>query len=359
MPVRRRKTSHLGVATPRERVNAQERLEFWRVSKNMKLDETFMHFLLEHQLRNERTLNFLILMESILTAARQIDYQYRAGALQRNLGEAGKSNVQGESVMRLDEMAHQLVLYYLDESHQVIEAVSEEGTGSIPLNEKGRYFVYFDPIDGSSNIKHSLPVGFLFGIAKRNLDGPEDGHLRAGKEFIAAGMFLIPSGMFTFALRDSGTWRFLMDETGVYVRPERLHFSTNKITWELSYNAGNKDAFAPGIKEWLGANGAKFAFRYAGSLVVDFHRLLHNGGMFLYPAIVQDADPNKNRPEGKLRLMYEAAVVAFIAKEAGGIAVDSTGRNILHVEPASIHQRTALFVGNAELIEDIKPFLQV
>ena len=93
---------------------------------DMTFDETFMHFLLEHQMRNNRTLNFLILMESILTAARRIDGLYRAAALSQTLGEAGKTNVQGENVMEMDVMAHETVLHYLSESKQVIQATSEE-----------------------------------------------------------------------------------------------------------------------------------------------------------------------------------------------------------------------------------------
>jgi fructose-1,6-bisphosphatase I len=324
----------------------------------MQLDETFMHFLLEHQRRNSRTLNFLILMESILTAARQIDYRYRAGALQDNLGEAGRTNVQGEKVMELDLMAHQIVMHYLNESNQVIEATSEEVESEIPLNKDGRYIVYFDPLDGSSNIKHSLPVGFLFGIVKRNLDGPENCQLRAGKDFIAAGMFLIPSGMFTFALRGAGTWRFLMDETGVYVRPARLYFPEDKQTWELSWNASNRDSFQPAVRDWLNENEANYNFRYAGSLVVDFHRLLHNGGMFCYPAIVNDPNPKRNRPDGKLRLLYEGSVVAFLAKEAGGMAINEDGEDILSVEPSERHQRTALYVGNTEVVRSIRSVLR-
>lgn len=324
----------------------------------MKLDETFMHFLLEHQRRNNRTLNFLILMESILTAARQIDHCYRSGALQQTLGEAGQVNVQGENVMEMDLLAHQIVLHYLNESNQVIEATSEEVKDAIPLNDDGRYLVYFDPLDGSSNIKHSLPVGFLFGIVKRNLDGPEDCRLRPGRDFIAAGMFLIPSGMFTFALRGAGTWRFLMDESGVYVRPARLSFPDLRKTWELSFNAGNLSTYQKPVQSWLTESEGKYAFRYAGSLVVDFHRLLHNGGMFCYPAVVNSSDPKKNRPDGKLRLMYEAAVVAFIATEAGGLAVNEAGEEVLDVEPTDRHQRSALYVGNREVVEEIQKVLR-
>lgn len=323
----------------------------------MQLDETFMNFLLNHQRKNKRTLNFLILMESIMTAARKIDYLYRSGALRRTLGEAGTTNVQGESVMKMDLLAHEVVLHYLSESKQVMEVTSEEVKDEIRLNDDGRYIVYFDPIDGSSNVRHSLPVGFLFGVVKRDLDKDESYRLRSGREFIAAGMFLIPSGLFTFALRNAGTWRFLMDETGVYVRPTRITLPSDRKSWELSWNVANTETFKKPVAEWLHTNGDKYNFRYAGSLVVDFHRMLHSGGMFLYPSIVNHKDAEKNKPEGKLRLLYEAAVVSFIAHEAGGFAVDDNGQDLLDVVPKERHQRSALYVGNRELVSDIQNVL--
>ena len=289
-----------------------------------------------------------------MTAARRIEFAYRSGALQQTLGEAGQTNVQGESVMQMDLMAHEIILHYLKESKQVMEITSEEVKDEIRLNEDGRYIVYFDPIDGSSNVKHSLPVGFLFSIVKRDLDTTETYRLRTGREFIAAGMFLIPSGLFTFALRNSGTYRFLMDETGTYVRPKKLMFPESPKTWELCWNVSNRTAYNALVKEWLDAQESRYSFRYAGSLVVDFHRLLHNGGMFLYPSIVNHFDPSKNKPEGKLRLLYEAAVVAFIANEAGGMAVDELGRDLLDVVPTERHQRSALYVGNKELVLEIQ-----
>ena len=324
----------------------------------MKLENTFMHFLLEHQMRHGRTLNFVILMDSIVTAAQYIEYYYLTGALKKNLGEAGQTNVQGESVLRLDLVANQIVMRYLAGSHQVIEATSEEFDDEVRMNENGRYFVYFDPLDGSSNVKHSLPVGFLFGIGKRNLDKPEDYHLRKGVEFIAAGMFLIPAGIFTFALRNSGTWRFVKDEAGIYIRPERIFLPENKKTWETSYNSGNLTTFSPKVQQWLAKVTPNYAFRYAGSLSVDLHRMLNNGGIFCYPAIVNHPNPKKNRPEGKLRLMYECAVAACIVKEAGGAAVDENGIDINEIAPTKRHQRTALYVGNKEMVEDVRQVLK-
>jgi fructose-1,6-bisphosphatase I len=81
-----------------------------------------------------------------------------------------------------------------------------------------------------------------------------------------------------------------------------------------------------------------YSSRYVGSLVADFHRTLLKGGVFLYP-------PTQRYPAGKLRLLYEANPIAFLAEQAGGIATDG-GRRILDVEPTSLHQRTALAVGS-------------
>jgi fructose-1,6-bisphosphatase I len=318
-----------------------------------KFEQTFADFLLHHQERHNRTYHFLILMDALVTAAKLIQHYYLTGALRGNLGQAGAVNVQGEDVMRMDQIANEIVLHYLRASGRVIHAVSEESKEVVSISPEGRYFIYFDPLDGSSNIPHGLPVGFLFGIAKRNLDGPEDGHLRAGRDYIAAGMFVIPTGTFTLGLKEAGVWRFHIDETMTFVRPTQMILPDDKSQWELSFNEANRRTFAEGVQQWIAENEDKYAFRYLGALAGDFHRVLANGGMFMYPAIVNHPNPKKNRPEGKLRLMYEASVVAFMCREAGGTAVDEHGVPILDIQPANPHQRTALYVGSRALVDDI------
>jgi fructose-1,6-bisphosphatase I len=325
----------------------------------VRFEQTIMNFLLQHQESHSRTGHFLILMDSMISAAKHIQHYYLTGALKGNLGLAGDVNVQGEDVMRMDQIAHEITIHYLKSSGRVIHAVSEESDEIISINpDGGRYYVYFDPLDGSSNIAHGLPVGFLFGIAKRNLEGPEDGHLRPGKDFRAAGMFVIPTGTFTLALKDAGTWRFHIDETMNFVRPTRLTLPASSKSWELSFNASNRKTYSEPVQKWISENEGKYAFRYLGALAGDFHRILANGGMFMYPAIVNHPNPKKNRPEGKLRLLYEAAVVAFMAHEAGGTAVDETGTPILDIQPKKHHQRTALYVGSKGLVEDIAGVLK-
>jgi fructose-1,6-bisphosphatase I len=328
----------------------------------MKLEQSFMDFMLHHQERHRRSYNFLVLLEAVQTAAKYIQYFYQTGSLKNIMCEAGFTNVQGENVMKMDDMADAIVMHYLRRSNQVITAVSEEEPDPVSLNEEGgRYFFYYDPLDGSSNVKHNLPVGFMFAVAKRNLDGPEDHHLRRGSELRAAGIFLIPNGVFTLALAETGVFRFHLDETMTYVIPDnsdRLVMPEDRKEWELSFNASNRTTFAAPVQEWIAENEPKYAFRYMGSLAGDFHRLLSNGGMFMYPAIVNHPRPDKNRPKGKLRLLYEANVAAFIAREAGGFAIDEHGDDILEIEPGSPHQRTALYVGSRALVEDIRERLR-
>ncbi|MCX5811874.1 MAG: hypothetical protein NT178_04935 [Proteobacteria bacterium] len=325
----------------------------------IQFEQTFMNFLLAHQERYNRTYHFLVLMDAIISAAKHIQHYYLTGALKGNLGFANEINVQGEDVMRMDQIAHDIVVHYLKTTNRVIYAVSEEADDIIHLNaEGGRYFVYFDPLDGSSNVAHGLPVAFLFGIAKRNLDGPEDGHLRAGKDFITAGMFVIPTGTFTLALKEAGTWRFHIDDTMNYVKPVRMMLPEDKKSWELSFNASNKYSYVHDVQDWISENVKKYAFRYLGALGGDFHRILSNGGMFMYPAIVNHTNPEKNKPAGKLRLMYEAAVVSFMCREAGGDAVDEKGTPIIDIQPKTHHQRTALYVGSKPLIKEITEVLR-
>ena len=325
----------------------------------IRLEQTFMNFLLHHQEKYNRSYHFLILMDALISAAKHIQHYYLTGALKGNLVSADTVNIQGEDVMRMDQIAHEIVIHYLKTTRRVIHAVSEEEEEIISMDtEGGRYFVYFDPLDGSSNVSHVLPVGFLFGIAKRNLNGNENFHLRAGKNYIAAGMFVIPTGTFTLALREAGTWRFHIDETMNFVRPIQMVLPQDQKTWELSFNATNRYTFNEKIQTWIAQNERKYAFRYIGALAGDFHRLLSNGGMFMYPAIVNHPNPKKNRPQGKLRLMYEASVVAFMCQEAGGTAVDETGTSILEIEPKTHHQRTALYVGSKPLVDDIATLLR-
>jgi fructose-1,6-bisphosphatase I len=74
------------------------------------------------------------------------------------------------------------------------------------------------------------------------------------------------------------------------------------------------------------------------------------GGVFLYPGTLK-------KPEGKLRLMYESAPLAFLAEQAGGKATIGD-QSVLDVQPNQIHMRTPLIIGSAEDVALVESFLQ-
>jgi fructose-1,6-bisphosphatase I len=120
-----------------------------------------------------------------------------------------------------------------------------------------------------------------------------------------------------------------------------------------STNQGYQRYWSEGVQRFTrqlqGLEGDKpaLSLRYIGSLVGDVHRTMLSGGIFYYPA--DHKDPTK--PHGKLRLAYEAAPLAFIMEQAGGYASDG-GQNILDIQPQALHQRTPLFIGNRELVQE-------
>jgi fructose-1,6-bisphosphatase I len=124
-----------------------------------------------------------------------------------------------------------------------------------------------------------------------------------------------------------------------------------------SVNEGNYGLWSPGqralvdhLKGVDGANDRPFTSRYIGSLVADFHRTLLYGGIFMYPV-------DRNSPDGKLRLLYEAAPLAFIAEQAGGRGSTGFG-DIADVQPTQLHQRTPLYLGSKEWVDLAEQYLQ-
>jgi fructose-1,6-bisphosphatase I len=123
-----------------------------------------------------------------------------------------------------------------------------------------------------------------------------------------------------------------------------------------SVNEGNYAKWSDGMKryvDWLKmedkATGRPYSGRYVGSLVADFHRNLLYGGIYLYP-------PDSKNPNGKLRLLYEGAPLAFVAEQAGGAASNGT-RRIMDLPPDSLHQRQPLFIGSPDDVAECEAFL--
>ncbi len=323
------------------------------------------HILDQERAHPEATGAFSALLYDIALAAKIIARETMRAGLTQILGMAGRVNVQGEEQMKLDVFANETIARMNAETGRLAAMASEEADGLIPIPEpyarRGRYVLLFDPLDGSSNIDVNVSVGTIFALYRRaSLDGPgtlED-CLQAGRNLAAAGYVIYgPSNMLVYTT-GHGVHGFTLDPSlGEFLlsHPD-LRFPDRPKYY--SANQGNEHFWSAGVRrytDWLqGVNpdepSEPLAARYVGSLVADFHRNMLAGGIYYYPA-------DAKSPDGKLRLAYEAAPLAFIAEQAGGCASDGA-RPIRDIQPASLHQRTPLYIGSRPLVEKAEEYLR-
>src|SRR5438105_4593002 len=316
---------------------------------------TVQQHILEEQRRRHPHASgeFSWLLSGITLATKIVAAQVRRAGLADILGATGKENVQGEVVQKLDVLANQALHWCLGNRGNVAIMASEENEEPIVVprdRAHGKYVVIFDPLDGSSNIDVNVSVGTIFSILRREPDpdgtrDPLEDVLQAGVRQVAAGYVVYGSSTMLVYTVGNGVAGFTLDPSiGAFViSHDHIRMPTSGSIY--SVNEANSDSFPEPYRRYLahlrsGATGRTYSSRYIGSLVADFHRTLLKGGVFLYP-------PTAHYPSGKLRLMYEANPIAFLAEQAGGMATDGQGR-ILEIQPSSLHQRTPLLVGSRE-----------
>ncbi len=296
---------------------------------------------------------FSLLLGGITLASKIIEAKIRSAGLTDVLGAFGQTNVQGEAQQKLDVFANQALLHCLGGRDMVAALVSEEDEEPVTFDrsiERGKYIVVFDPLDGSSNIDVNVNVGTIFSILKRlpAAEGDlEASILQPGLKQVAAGYVVYGPSTVLVYTTGNGVHSFTLDPTiGAFVlTAERMQMPKQGPYY--SANEANAAQWPEDYRRYLdllrgGTEGA-YSSRYIGSLVADFHRTLLKGGVFLYP-------PTAKQPQGKLRLLYEANPLAFLAEQAGGRASSGTGR-ILDIRPEGIHQRTPFMVGSAREME--------
>jgi fructose-1,6-bisphosphatase I len=311
----------------------------------------------------EATGAFSNILYDLAFSAKMIAREVRRAGLADVLGLTGEVNVQGEEVRKLDEFANEVIFKALDHTGHLCGMASEEVEDFIPIPDRfptGKYCVLFDPLDGSSNIDANVSVGTIFSVHRKVSDherGCVDDCLQPGTRQVAAGYIVYGSstmlvyttgnGVHGFTLEPS-IGEFLLSHPNIRIpSPGQRIYSVN----EGNYSVWSDDQrrLVDHLKGADGENPKPFSSRYIGSLVADFHRNLLYGGMFMYPA-------DSKCPQGKLRLLYEAAPLAMIAEHAGGRA--STGeQRIMEIIPHSLHERTPLFIGSAEYVEMAERFL--
>jgi fructose-1,6-bisphosphatase I len=296
---------------------------------------------------------FTRLLSELIISAKLISREVNKAGLADILGMTGEVNVQGEKVRKLDEFANQALIYRMERSGLLYAMSSEENAEIIQIPDglpKGGYVLAFDPLDGSSNVDANASIGTIFSIYRKIAGGEHsilDNFLRYGYEQVAAGYFLYGSSTMLVYTAGSGVHGFTLDPSvGEFLlshqnitMPERgTIYSVNESYTEY-WNERTR-ALVNYFKSSENDRGKPYTARYIGALVADFHRNLLYGGIYMYPA--DNQDPRK--PHGKLRLLCEAAPLAFLVEQAGGAATDGS-RRILDIRAAELHQRVPLFIG--------------
>jgi fructose-1,6-bisphosphatase I len=272
----------------------------------------------------------------------------RAGFVGK-LGYTGTTNVQDENVRALDVIANDTMLQVFENMPMVAAVASEEmeELHVLPGGESGKYLITVDPLDGSGNVDVAGQMGTIFGVYRRRSSAGRptlEDFMQPGRDLVAAGYVLYgPCTMLCYTAggpvngftldRSIGT--FFLTHPDIRIPEGEGSYSVNEaneVKWDEKTRALVR-AFR--MQE---TTCGKRAARYAGALVGDFHRTLLKGGIYMYPGEVK-------KPDGKLRLLYENAPLAFVCERAGGGASDGKQR-ILDVTPSKLHQRTPLYLGS-------------
>jgi fructose-1,6-bisphosphatase I len=317
---------------------------------------TLDRFLLETTREHpEATGQFVTLIKQIALAGKLVSARVNRAGLAGMFGATGSMNIQGEYVQKMDIYANETFKRAIEHAGVVCMMVSEEEDAPIFVPERfenGSYVFCMDPLDGSSNIDTNASIGTIFCVFRRKTEGNGRGGdadvLRSGRDIVAAGYIVYGAGTVLMLSTGKGVNGFTLDPTvGEFFlshRDVRLGAKAKTYSCNEAYAA----QWDPRLQAWLQKikdPSLGWSARYIGSLVGDFHRNLVKGGVFLYP-------PTAKAPKGKLRLLYEAFPLAFLVEAAGGAASDGT-TPILDKTPDSIHERTSLFVGDRDNVEEI------
>jgi len=283
----------------------------------------------------------------------------RAGLMEGALGFTGSTNVQGEAVKKMDVYANEVFISVFEQSGLVCRLASEEMEEPYYISENcpvGRYTLLYDPIDGSSNVDINLNVGSIFSIRQHSGTAEPDGSgqdlLQNGYQQLAAGYILYgPSTMLVYSI-GKGVHAFTLDPSlGEFIlSAENIQIPQHGPIY--SVNEGNFWQWDEALRDYIRYvhRHEGYSARYSGALVGDFHRILFQGGVFLYPGTLK-------QPQGKLRLLYESAPLGFLVEQAGGRA--STGSQpLLDVVPDKLHARTPLVIGSQEDVALVESFIQ-
>jgi fructose-1,6-bisphosphatase I len=345
---------------------------------------TLTRFMVEVAILNPELKELTTLFGAVETACKAISNLVKRSQLpsSETLGYQGNINVQGEDQKKLDVITNDVLKRALRFTGRIGVLASEEDDSPVDIvgsllsdarevviDESERYVCVFDPLDGSSNVDAGIPTGTILGIYEHDETCEVDpscvrdecsdqeaqclaNTLQPGTNLVAAAYCLYSSSTFLVLTLGNGVDVFTLDEQiGEFIL-SKPKVQIPEVSSILSFNEANLDRWDPPMKETVlkwrqgtGKSGKTFSSRYIGSMVADVHRTLLYGGVFGYPV-------DTNNPNGKLRLLYEAAPMSFIVEQAGGLSTTGLQR-VMEVMPSVVHQRVPVIMGSKQDVEEV------
>lgn len=300
------------------------------------------------------------LLRDIGVAAKIINREVNKAGLVNILGIDGAENESGDMVQKLDIFANTKMIECLKNSGECCGIASEENEDIIPVeNQYGKdskYVVVMDPLDGSSNIDVNVSVGTIFGIYRRKSDSTQpcnlDDFRQKGSDLVAAGYVLYGTSTMLVYTTGNGVNGFTLDPSiGEFCLSHRDMKIPAKGNY-YSVNQGYYSKFDLEMRRYIDhCADLNLRLRYIGSMVSDVHRILFQGGIFIYPN-------TRKYPQGKLRLMYECNPMSFIVEQAGGKSINCHLQRIMELDVTEIHQRSSIAIGSPEMVDEMKSFVE-
>jgi len=299
------------------------------------------------------------LLRDIGVAAKIVNREVNKAGLVNILGVDGASNASGDEVQKLDMYANEKLIECLQNSGECCGIASEENEEIVPIpgvaSKSAKYVVLFDPLDGSSNIDVNVSVGTIFSIFRRKSNVKKKTNLKdflqKGVEQVAAGYVIYGTSTILVYTTGNGVNGFTLDPS---IGEFCLSHRDIKIPARGQYysvNQGYYLKFDLEMRRYIDyCSDLNLRLRYIGSMVSDIHRILFQGGIFLYPN-------TRKYPHGKLRLLYECNPLAFIVEQAGGKAINTSLKRIMDMNPTELHQRTSIVIGSPDMVDEMKEFV--
>ena len=261
-------------------------------------------------------------------------------------------NADGDKQKPLDIFADECVFESLNNS-SVAAYCSEEQDGMTTIDKNGKYLIFCDPLDGSSNIGNNISIGTIFSILPFYNGSIENSLKQNGNSQLCAGFFVYGPQTTLILSLGKGVHSFYFDNKNSQFNILNPNIIIPKSTSEFSINSSYRRYWNDKVKNYIkncedGTDGIReknFNMRWVGSLVADASRIFERGGIFLYPE-----DKREKNKSGRLRLTYEANPISFLISQAGGKATNGS-IDILNVEVNEIHQRVPFIFGSKEEVE--------